>query len=322
MSFSSYPRPIAWRGNIVFERSARFNQSLEALLRAMAEGYQPDKSDDILRRDLHRELELESGVVVHDSPTLKSLSAAPFRALFNEFCLWFGIPVSINKQGHYLKEVRDHGVRDSLNMPQRGHLTNQELAFHSDRADITMLGCWSPAARGGAFRIRSSADVVLQAEQRQFTWLSHLKKPIPHDLRDEGDQSWIALPLLSENHDQFVLRYIRKFNDSVVRHGIEQAQEINQMLADIDSIVEQPGHYAELNLSKGMLVMVNNHITLHARTCFENDEKHERCLLRCWLSSEFTRPLPTSFLPLFHSVDAGTLRGGVLTDKTWCSDAE
>ena len=60
-----------------------------------------------------------------------------------------------------------------------------------------------------------------------------------------------------------------------------------------------------------MLVAVNNHITLHARTRFDNDETHERCLLRCWLSSEFTRPLPESFLPLFHSVQAGTLRGGV-----------
>ncbi|WP_211284350.1 TauD/TfdA family dioxygenase [Xenorhabdus stockiae] len=300
----------------MFERSARFSQSLEVLLRAMADGYQPGKRDETLRHDLHRELELGSGVLVHDSPTLKYLQTVPFRALFSKFCFWFGMPVSINKQGHYLKEVRDHGVRDNHGMPQRGHLTNQELAFHSDRADLTVLSCWSPAARGGTFRIRSSADVVSQAEQRQPSWLSQLNKPIPHDLRDEGGQPWIALPLLSENHYQFVLRYIRKFNDSVVRHGIEQTQEINQMLADIDIIIEQPNHYAELNFSKGMLVILNNHITLHARTCFENDKKHERCLLRCWLSSEFTRPLPISFLPLFHNVDAGTLRGGVLPEKT------
>ncbi|HHW1845557.1 TPA: clavaminic acid synthetase, partial [Pseudomonas aeruginosa] len=29
------------------------------------------------------------------------------------------------------------------------------------------------------------------------------------------------------------------------------------------------------------------------------------------LSSEFTRELPESFLPLFHQVAAGSLRGGI-----------
>ncbi len=311
MSFSSHPRPLAWRGDAVFERSARFYAPLEALLDAMAGGYQPGARDEALRRELHQELELQSGVLVHDSPTLKRLESAPFRSLFTAFCLWLGLPVPINKEGLYLKEVRDHGVRDSRDAPQRGHLTNQELAFHSDRADITVLGCWCPAARGGAFRIRSSADVVSQAEQRQPAWLTQLNQPIAHDLRDEGGAPWTPVPLLSEQPDQFVLRYIRKFNDSVARHGVEQPPLVSRMLAELDEIIEQPGSYAELNFSKGMLVAVNNHITLHARTCFDNDETHERCLLRCWLSSEFTRPLPVSFLPLFHSVQAGTLRGGV-----------
>ncbi|EAV3944760.1 clavaminic acid synthetase [Salmonella enterica] len=315
MSFSAYPRPPAWRGNDVFTYSAHFQEPLENVLKAIASGRLPSESDDKLRRELHRELELGSGVLFHDSRLLRNLEADPFRDIFRAFCLWLGFPVSINQQGDYLKEVRDHGLRDSNNAPQRGHLTRQELTFHSDRADLTVLGCWSPAAKGGEFRIRSSVDIVAQIEQRQPDWLPYLYKPIAHDLRNEGDRPWFLLPLLSENEHLFVMRYIRKFNDSVIRHGVQQPPDVRQMLTEIDEIIEQPGHFAEIHLRKGMLIAVNNHTTLHARTQFENDEHFERCLLRCWLSSEFTRPLPDSFQPLFHSTTAGALRGGVRPDK-------
>ncbi|MDC9581607.1 TauD/TfdA family dioxygenase [Xenorhabdus sp. PR6a] len=315
MSFKSYTRPPAWQGNAVFERSARFSQPLENLFQDIANGYLPSERDSSLRREIHKELELKSGVLFHESSTLNRLDANAFHSVFNVFCLWLGFPVPINQQGHYLKEVCDHGVRDSLNTPQRGHLTNQALAFHSDRADITVLGCWSPAAKGGAFRIRSSADVIKQVEQLRPAWFPYLNTPIAHDLRDEGEQPWILVPLLSETENLFILRYIRKFSDSVSRHGITQPQAVHQMLTEIDSIIEQPDHYAQLDFKKGMLVAVNNHITLHARTCFENNAQFQRCLLRCWLSSEFTRPLPKSFQPLFHNVAAGTPRGGIWSKK-------
>lgn len=83
------------------------------------------------------------------------------------------------------------------------------------------------------------------------------------------------------------------------------------MLDGLDEAIERADGYAELDFSKGMLVLVNNHTTLHARTEFSDDERQRRCLLRCWLSSEFTRELPESFLPLFHQVAAGSLRGGI-----------
>ena len=116
------------------------------------------------------------------------------------------------------------------------------------------------------------------------------------------------MPLLTETPRTFVLRYIRKFNESVTRHGLSLAPQVRSMLDGLDEAIERADGYAELDFSKGMLVLVNNHTTLHARTEFSDDERQRRCLLRCWLSSEFTRELPESFLPLFHQVAAGSAR--------------
>ncbi|AZZ12930.1 TPA: clavaminate synthase family protein [Pseudomonas aeruginosa] len=304
-------RPAPWRGNAVFCASAAFAAGLETLFARLLERRPADSAEALLRQRLHHELEHGSGVLLHDSALLRGLAEDEFQRVFRAFCQWLGRTVAINRNGEYLKEVRDLGLRDARDAPQRGHLTSQELAFHSDRADLTVLACWSPARRGGAFRIRSSADVLATLEAANPAWLPLLGQPIPHDLRDEGDADYALVPLLTENPRTFVLRYIRKFNESVTRHGLSLAPQVRSMLDALDEAIERADGYAELDFSKGMLVLVNNHTTLHARTEFSDDEQQRRCLLRCWLSSEFTRELPESFLPLFHQVAAGSLRGGI-----------
>ncbi|HCW0552286.1 clavaminate synthase family protein [Pseudomonas aeruginosa] len=304
-------RPAPWRGNAVFCASATFAAGLETLFARLLERRPADSAEALLRQRLHHELEHGSGVLLHDSALLRGLAEDEFQRVFRAFCQWLGRTVAINRNGEYLKEVRDLGLRDARDAPQRGHLTSQELAFHSDRADLTVLACWSPARRGGAFRIRSSADVLATLEAANPAWLPLLGQPIPHDLRDEGDADYALVPLLTETPRTFVLRYIRKFNESVTRHGLSLAPQVRSMLDGLDEAIERADGYAELDFSKGMLVLVNNHTTLHARTEFSDDERQRRCLLRCWLSSEFTRELPESFLPLFHQVAAGSLRGGI-----------
>lgn len=82
------------------------------------------------------------------------------------------------------------------------------------------------------------------------------------------------------------------------------------MLGGLDKVIEHADGCAELDFSRGMLVLVNNHATLHARTKFSDDERQRRCLLRRWLGSEFTCELPESFLSLFHQVAADSLHSG------------
>ncbi|WP_371358848.1 TauD/TfdA family dioxygenase, partial [Salmonella sp. E393-2] len=82
---------------------------------------------------------------------------------------------------------------------------------------------------------------------------------------------YALVPLLTETPRTFVLRYIRKFNESVTRHGLSLAPQVRSMLDGLDEAIERADGYAELDFSKGMLVLVNNHTTLHARTEFSDD---------------------------------------------------
>ncbi|MBF3158556.1 clavaminic acid synthetase, partial [Pseudomonas aeruginosa] len=135
-------RPAPWRGNAVFCASAAFAAGLETLFARLLERRPADSAEALLRQRLHHELEHGSGVLLHDSALLRGLAEDEFQRVFRAFCQWLGRTVAINRNGEYLKEVRDLGLRDARDAPQRGHLTSQELAFHSDRADLTVLACW------------------------------------------------------------------------------------------------------------------------------------------------------------------------------------
>lgn len=319
MKEMTHRRPSPWSSVDALALPRKAADDLEALLAAILVN-EDDKLNSVtmqvVRQFVHNKLEFGSGAIKHDSDVLARAGRADFDRVFARFCEYLGQPAAINKAGDVVKEVKDWGRRDSAMVPVRGHMTNQALAFHSDRADISVLACWETASRGGEFKICSSAKLVEVLEQQNPVWLQWLSRPIPHDLRDEGsaNDSYCMLPILRETEESFVLRYIRKFNDSVVRHQLPLQEEIKHMLDGIDSILDQPEISVQFTFEKGSLVLVNNHTTLHARTEFVDIAPQQRCLLRCWLSSEFTRALPEEFSPIFHNVQPGMLRGGIVPD--------
>jgi hypothetical protein len=309
-----HQRPEAWRGGDAVRPEAALLADIEYSLVVLAGGDEDALKQPRLlacRTAIHRMLEQGSGALSFFSPTLRALPQPAFYQTFYDWCRWLGVPVPINLRGDVLKEVQDEGVTDSLTAPQRGHMTNQELAFHSDRADITCLACWSPAASGGEFRLVSSSWVAGWIAEHHPDLSPLLGLPLPHDLRGEGGEHYINLPILSESEAGFVFRYIRKFNESVLRHGLRLPAEAIRLLDAVDAAVSQPGIAAEVVFDKGVVALCNNHTTLHSRNAFHDDAERRRCLLRCWLASEHTRPLPPAFLPLFHDVRPGVLRGGV-----------
>jgi hypothetical protein len=68
-----------------------------------------------------------------------------------------------------------------------------------------------------------------------------------------------------------------------------------------------------MELERGDMQLLNNYVTLHSRTPFEDfaqvdDKRH---LLRLWLSIPASQPLPPAFKEYFGDVRAGAVRGGV-----------
>src|SRR5207237_7825695 len=51
----------------------------------------------------------------------------------------------------------------------------------------------------------------------------------------------------------------------------------------------------DMSFAPGDIQFVNNHVIYHARSAFEDDDEgHDRLLLRLWLSMPNSRPLPAS----------------------------
>ena len=74
-----------------------------------------------------------------------------------------------------------------------------------------------------------------------------------------------------------------------------------------------------MEFEPGDIQLLNNHLTYHARTRYDDFEEKEkkRLLLRLWLAVPGSRPLPPGYELLFGSIEAGAVRGGVASKEGW-----
>src|SRR5207248_7209770 len=68
----------------------------------------------------------------------------------------------------------------------------------------------------------------------------------------------------------------------------------------------------EMSFAPGDIQFVHNHVIYHARSAFEDDDEgHDRLLLRLWLSMPNRRTLPAGHEVLWRAIEAGAMRGGI-----------
>ncbi len=72
-----------------------------------------------------------------------------------------------------------------------------------------------------------------------------------------------------------------------------------------------------MHLQSGDLQIINNHLTLHSHTEFEDfeDPARKRLLFRLWPAPPGSPPLPESWRPAYRSVAAGSVRGGIIVQQ-------
>ncbi|MES2536513.1 MAG: TauD/TfdA family dioxygenase [Pseudomonadota bacterium] len=229
-----------------------------------------------------------------------------------------GRPVTQNAREHLLGHVRDEGV--SYGHKTRGYNTSAKLNFHTDNCDVVGLLCLRVSRTGGMSRIASSNSIFNEILRRQPALLEPLFEGFYYDLKGEhlpgrSPLTDHRIPVFSDYQDKLSCRYLR----NAIMPAFEKAgtPPTAQQLAAMDLFDELAGSPElcfEMEMEPGDMQLLNNHVTVHSRTAFEDfeDEDRKRHLLRLWLRTDH-RPLAPEFAERFGP---GTARMGVPTPES------
>lgn len=216
--------------------------------------------------------------------------------------LRFGMPVVQNRSGHLLGHVRDIG--GDVNAPtQRGYQSAAHLPFHTDiGAEVVCLFCLKPAKSGGLSSVVSAATIWNEIVERRPDLAQVLRQPFYRDRRGDeapGQAPYYAMPVFMPTGGRVTVAYVRRFIESCQRHDgipiLSNAQVEAMNL--IDQIAYDPKVKLDMDFQPGDIQFVNNIVTLHTRTEYEDwpAEEEKRHLFRLWLTVPDGWPLPEPF---------------------------
>ena len=246
------------------------------------------------------------------------LTAEEFELLTWAIGLNTGVARPQGKASPFMTAVRDAGTVYRTGKG-RGYSSNADLDFHTDSADIVLLTCYNVARSGGMSMVSSSvtAHAIMEAERPDLAELLH--QPF-HFSRQEEHAPEEAPFYPNPVYDQRDGLLFSKWNRNRLRsaQAIEGVPPLSpaqfEALDLLDDVLRRPHVMHTMYLRPGDMQILNNHVTLHSRTEFEDHEDPalKRCLFRLWLAPPDGVALPESWRPAYRSVTAGTVRGGIV----------
>ncbi|OOO33551.1 UNVERIFIED_ORG: hypothetical protein BTE55_09845 [Rhizobium sophorae] len=235
-----------------------------------------------------------------------------------------GYVVPQTYRNNLIAHIRDEGL-DYRNHAVRGHQTNAELSFHSDRCDLNLLLYVATAAQGGELSVISYevASEALRSEDIDSWRL--LFDGLPFDLREERifpSLKWHWRPVLWQTPEGVRGHYIRRFIADSQRHFDAPRLTTAQLRAldAFDAVLSRlrPAH--TFAPEPGELLVVDNYRVMHARNAYRDEGSKGRLALRTWVAPFGSEPLPLYLQPLAGSCDAGVYRGGVGSGEAYLAN--
>jgi hypothetical protein len=267
-----------------------------------------------------RELETGRGIVLLRGLPL-SYTPDELRLVYWGIGTHLGTAVSQGGRGELLGVVEDEG-KAVENTKIRGSKTAGELSFHGDRCDVVGLLCVRKARSGGISRIVSAAQIHNEVLRRRPDLIEVFYADW-HNSRQGDEQPGEARaypkPIFGfrDGHftGMFSPAYIRYAQDFPEVPRLSSAQ--SEALELYDELAEELA--LNMEFEPGDIQLLNNHLTYHARTRYDDHEEKDkkRLLLRLWLAVPGSRPLPAGYELLFGSIEAGAVRGGVASTEGW-----
>lgn len=272
---------------------------------------------DQLVADIHAQLYGNFGLIVLKQFPIEGLTEDQIKALYWGFTNHLGVLRPQGKNSALLNHVKDMGgVYRAAG--GRGYNTNAELDFHVDFADYVGLLCIQDAKSGGISRICSSRAIFQDMQQQSPELAQAIMQPLYYSRQDEhaeDEQPFYRTPIVAIEQGWFSCRFTRNHIRYAHRHeGAAAPSAIQEQAMDwIDSAAQSNEYTFEMRLEPGDLQILNNHVTLHSRTAYEDheDPQRKRSLLRSWIATPNSQPLSVEMKAAFHDHRPGAVRGGI-----------
>jgi hypothetical protein len=218
-----------------------------------------------------------------------------------------GKSISQNRAGELVTEVTDYG--EAPDAPTvRGYRTRDALPFHCDNCDVVALLCLRPAALGGGdSAVVSSMTIYNEFLRMRPELIGILYSGFEYDRRGEnrsGERPTSPrIPVYSYHEGRLSCRYVRGLIETAAAKSGSVLSAVEKEALDlIDRIATSPGMALSMTLQPGDLQFCNNHVTLHARSAYQDtsDPALKRSLLRLWLNVPNYRALAPDFVARYH----------------------
>lgn len=239
------------------------------------------------------------------------------RRLFWGIAIHLGTPVSQSAVGQRLFSVADAGYAPE-DARSRGPNTSRKLSFHTDRCDVIGFCCHRQAKQGGENYIVSSMALYNAILEQRPDLLAVLCEPfyyLRHTVDGGNDEPWCRQPVFSFCEGHFAANLLRVLIDRAHAHPDlpDLTPEQTKALDLVETLAGDPEMHATFRQEPGDMVFMNNWVTLHKRSAFEDwpELERRRHILRIWLSMPNSRPLDPMYVDNYGTVAAGALRGGM-----------
>ncbi|WP_176500207.1 TauD/TfdA family dioxygenase [Sphingomonas sp. HMP9] len=262
---------------------------------------------------------LENGrglVVLRGFPAL-NYDKEQLRRIFWGFGLYVGTAVSQSSTGDLLGDVKNFGA-DVNSTTGRGYMSKQALGFHTDTADVVALMVLRAARSGGLSLICSSVAIRNEIARTRPDLLEVLYQPFYWSWKGQeapGQQPYYQQPIYSDHAGKFSARDIKTHIFSAHQDHPELGELSPKQLEAmhlVNSLAQQPRFHFSMMFEPGDIQLLNNHVTYHSRTEFEDFDEpdRKRHLLRMWLSVPNSRDLSPAMSPIYQDQRGGAVRGG------------
>ncbi|MGK0189858.1 MAG: alpha-ketoglutarate-dependent taurine dioxygenase [Verrucomicrobiales bacterium] len=268
-------------------------------------------------REVQQSLEQGPGVALLRGLPVDSRTENEWRRLFLGLSSHIGTPVSQSASGEMLFSVRDAGFAD--NDPRsRGPNTRKKLTYHTDRCDVIGFCCVQQAKSGGESYVVSSMALYLEIQKRRPDLLAVLEEPFyyaRHNVDLGNAKPWCRQPIFSFYEGHFASNMLRMLIDRA--YAMPELPEMTDLQREALDFVQELAHDQRFHFSfmqrPGDLLFLNNWVTLHRRSEFDDhaEPERKRHLLRVWLSVPNSRPLNPLFKDNYGATEAGAIRGGM-----------